>query len=119
MPTKRTKPPADGGSVDEVAERAEKLVREVGPTLKVETHWGMPWYVGRDLVCLAGAFTNHVGMQFWRGSILPDPDHLLEGTGKNLRHVKLRTLEEVSSPKLARLIRAAIALDRKESKRVR
>jgi hypothetical protein len=116
---KTAKTSADGHTMDEVADRAEKLVREAGPALKVETHWGMPWYVGKDMVCLVGAFTKHVGIQFWRGSILPDPDHLLEGTGKNLRHVKLRTLEEASTPQLARLIRAAIALDRKEPKRVR
>jgi hypothetical protein len=103
----------------QIALRVEALIRKAGPDLKLERKWGMPWYVGTDLVCLVGTFTGHVGVEFWRGSTVPDPDHLLEGTGKNLRHVKLRTLEEASSPKLARLIVAAIELDRGEPKRPR
>jgi len=101
----------------QVAQHAEELVRREAPSLKVERHWGQPWFVGTDLVCLVGAFSQHVGVEFWRGSTVRDPDHLLEGTGKNIRHVKLRTLEEASSPKLARLVRRAVALDRKEPKR--
>jgi hypothetical protein len=87
--------------------------------LRVEIHWGHPWFVGNDLVCLVGHFTRHAAIEFWRGSTVPDPDHLLEGTGKNLRHVKLQTLEQASSPKLARLIRRAVELDRSEPKRTR
>jgi hypothetical protein len=103
----------------EVALRAEELIRREAPTLRIEKHWGYPWFVGVDLVCLVGDFSHHVGVQFWRGSTIPDPDHLLEGTGKNLRHVKLRTLVEASSPELRRLVRAAVELDRKQPKRVR
>ncbi|MGC2288986.1 MAG: DUF1801 domain-containing protein [Thermoplasmata archaeon] len=106
-------------SMTQVAERANELIRRQAPQLKVEKRWGKPWYVGTDMVCRVGAFTHHVGVEFWRGSTLPDPDHLLEGTGKNLRHVKLRTLEEASSPKLARLVQRAVALDRTEPKRTR
>ena len=101
----------------QVAQHAEELVRREAPSLKVERHWGQPWFVGTNLVCLVGAFSQHVGVEFWRGSTVPDPDHLLEGTGKNIRHVKLRTLEEASSPKLALLVGRAVALDRKEPKR--
>jgi hypothetical protein len=44
---------------------------------------------------------------FLCGTSLPDPAGLLEGTGKNLRHVKLRTAEDVSTPALRKLIEAA------------
>jgi hypothetical protein len=101
------------------AARTKALVRESAPGLRTEKRWGLPWYVGNDLVLTVGAFTHHVGVEFWRGSAVPDPDHLLEGTGKNLRHVKIRTAAEARSPKLARLIRAAVELDRVEPKRMR
>ncbi|MGA7860826.1 MAG: DUF1801 domain-containing protein [Thermoplasmata archaeon] len=106
-------------SMRQVAQRAGELVRREAPSLKMERHWGQPWFVGTDMVCLVGAFSRHVSVEFWRGSTIPDPDHLLEGTGKNLRLVKLRTLEEASSPKLGRLVRRAVALDRREPKRTR
>ncbi|MCI4352867.1 MAG: DUF1801 domain-containing protein [Thermoplasmata archaeon] len=106
-------------STDEIADRVSELIRTEAPMLRVEKHWGHPWFVGTDMVCAVGAFAQHVGVEFWRGSTVPDPDHLLEGSGKNLRHVKVRSLDEASSPRLVRLLRNAVALDRKEPKRVR
>jgi hypothetical protein len=111
--------PSKPVSMADVAHRAEELIRSEAPSLKVEKHWGHPWFVGTDLVCLVGPFSHHAQMEFWRGSTIPDPDHLLEGTGKNLRHVKLRTLEEASSAQLAALLRRALELDRTEPRRTR
>ncbi|HTT14511.1 MAG TPA: DUF1801 domain-containing protein [Thermoplasmata archaeon] len=95
------------------------VIRCAGPRLRRVTKWANRWYADRDLVVVAGRFAHHVGIEFWRGSSLADPDHLLEGTGKNLRHVKIRTLAEARSPKLMRLLRRAVALDRQEPPRVR
>ena len=94
-------------------------VDRAAPGLRVVRKWGMPWRVGRDLVLLTGAFRAHVGIGFWRGTSLPDPHHLLEGTGKNIRHVKIRSVQEAQSPKLAALVRAAAWLDRVETPRRR
>ncbi|EQD59689.1 protein containing DUF1801, partial [mine drainage metagenome] len=81
--------------------------------------WGTPWYIGQDLVVAVGAFGHHVGVEFWRGTSLRDPSHLLEGTGKNLRHVKLRTVADATNPEMRALVREAIRLDLVEEKRVR
>ena len=102
-----------------IARLANDVVRAKGPDLRTERRWGHPWYVGRDMVCLVGAFSRHVGVEFWRGGSLPDPHGLLEGTGKNLRHVKLRTLEEARSPHFAALVSAAVRLDLRSEKRSR
>ena len=91
----------------QLADRLEGMIRREAPSLHVQQRWGHPWLVGNDLVCLVGAFSHHVGIEFWRGSALPDPDRLLEGTGKNLRHVKVRTAEEADSPRLKRLLPGA------------
>lgn len=106
-------------STDEIADRVLNLIRTQAPKLQVENHWGHPWFVGTDMVFAVGAFARHVSVEFWRGSTVPDPDHLLEGTGKNLRHVKVRSIEEVTSPRFVRLLQRAVALDRKEPKRAR
>lgn len=50
----------------------------------------------------------HVTFGFYYGAELPDPDALLEGTGKLLRHVKLRTLADVERPPLRALLEVAI-----------
>lgn len=43
-----------------------------------------------------------------RSTYLPDPDRLLEGTGKRTRHVTLRKLADVKDPRLGPLLRVAI-----------
>jgi hypothetical protein len=45
---------------------------------------------------------------------LPDPSHLLEGTGKSLRHVEVQRKEELKNPALRKLIQAAVLLNKKE-----
>ncbi|MEN9704707.1 MAG: hypothetical protein RLZZ393_586, partial [Pseudomonadota bacterium] len=53
------------------------------------------------------AFTAHVNVGFFQGTELPDPEGLLEGTGKRMRHVKLRPGVVVDAKALKALIRAA------------
>jgi len=55
------------------------------------------------------AFKAHVNVGFFRGAALPDPAGLLEGTGKRMRHVKLRWGRPVDEAALAGLITAAHA----------
>jgi hypothetical protein len=58
--------------------------------------------------CHITTYTGHVNLGFDHGTELPDPQRLLEGTGKRYRHVKVRTLAEVRRPAIRRLIAAAI-----------
>jgi hypothetical protein len=74
-------------------------------------------FTGRPSECFlyVAAYTKGVNMGFWAGTSLPDPDGLLEGTGKRSRHVKIRDLADVKRPALRALIRAAIEIaDRPE-----
>ena len=50
----------------------------------------------------------HVTFGFNYGAELPDPARLLEGNGKNFRHVKLYTLTDVEQPAVRALLKAAI-----------
>ena len=46
----------------------------------------------------------HVNVQLADGALLPDASSIVEGTGKRIRHVKCRTLEDVSRPALRTLL---------------
>lgn len=46
----------------------------------------------------------HVNVQLADGALLPDAAGIVEGTGKRIRHVKCRTLEDVSRPALRALL---------------
>jgi hypothetical protein len=57
---------------------------------------------------------NWVNLGFYMGVALPDPAELLEGTGKKLRHVKVRSVEDAERPELRALIEQALA-ERKQA----
>lgn len=63
--------------------------------------------VGDVPFAYVGAFKDHVNVGFFNGARLDDPFELLEGTGKRMRHVKLRADVEVDAHSLDELIRAA------------
>jgi hypothetical protein len=52
---------------------------------------------------------NWVNLGFYKGADLPDPGGLLEGTGKMLRHVKVRTIEDAERPEIRALLEQALA----------
>lgn len=75
---------------------------------------------GQPTACVDGAafayvdaFTSHVNVGFFQGAELLDPSGLLEGTGKFMRHVKLRPEVAIDTDALTALIGAAYA-DAKE-----
>ncbi|HEX9159860.1 MAG TPA: DUF1801 domain-containing protein [Rhizomicrobium sp.] len=53
------------------------------------------------------AFSAHVNVGFFYGAALDDPDGILEGSGKRMRHVKLRWSQPVDADPLKKLIVAA------------
>jgi hypothetical protein len=53
------------------------------------------------------AFSTHVNVGFFHGADLPDPDRLLEGSGKAMRHVKVRWGRPIDTAALTELITAA------------
>lgn len=57
-------------------------------------------YDGWGVAALA-AHTRWVSLMFFRGTDLDDPNNLLEGSGKRMRHVKVRTLEQLNDQRAA------------------
>jgi len=62
----------------------------------------------KDMFCYIATNAVHVNLGFPHGSTLPVPNRVLEGTGKAMRHIKLRKLEDLARPYLRRYIRNAI-----------
>jgi len=62
-----------------------------------------------DLLFAIALHRAHVNLQFADGATLPGGDGLLEGTGKRIRHVKCRSVEDANRPALRALIEAQVA----------
>jgi len=84
------------------------VMRQCGDEVRELLHDGCP------VACLGdvpfgyvNVFTAHVNVGFFQGAALRDPARVLQGTGKRMRHVKLRPGVAVDEAALTRLIEAA------------
>jgi hypothetical protein len=93
------------GALGAIARNWFDVMRTRGDDVRELLHDGHPTAcVGEAAFCYVNAFTAHVNVGFFLGAELPDPDGLLEGTGKFMRHVKLRPEHEIDASALERLI---------------
>jgi hypothetical protein len=95
------------GGLGAIAHHWFEVMRKCGDEVRELLHDGWP------VACLGDApfgyvnvFTSHVNVGFFHGAALPDPARLLQGSGKSMRHVKLRP-ETAANAALRRLIDAA------------
>ena len=60
-----------------------------------------------DRICYIAPQNKYVNLGFFFGAYLPDPQHLLVGEGKRMRHIKVRSVEDASNPALEQLMKEA------------
>lgn len=85
-----------------------KLVRRSGSDVTELLHDGyLTACVGDFPFAYVGAFKSHVNVGFFYGAELSDPASLLEGTGKRMRHVKIKPEKAFDSGSLETLISEA------------
>ncbi len=85
-----------------------QVMRERGADVRELMHDGWPVAcVGDAPFGYVNTFSDHVNVGFFHGASLPDPAGLLEGSGKYMRHVKLRPGVARDAVALGRLIDAA------------
>lgn len=85
-----------------------EAMRKCGDEVRELLHDGAPTAcLGDAPFAYVNVFTAHMNVGFFHGASLPDPARLLEGTGKYMRHVKLRAGEPVNEAALRALIAAA------------
>jgi len=87
-----------------------RLMRECGDDVRELVHDGCPVACVGDLPFgYVNVFKAHVNVGFFLGADLDDPAGLLQGTGRRMRHVKVRPGVSFDSAALSALIRAAYA----------
>ena len=98
------------GELGAIAQRWFTVMRDCGEDVRELLHDGHPTACATDAAfAYVNAFTAHVNVGFFRGAELADPDGLLEGTGKFMRHVKLSPERDVDAKALTTLIETAYA----------
>jgi hypothetical protein len=83
-------------------------MRQCGDDVRELLHDGHPTACVADAAFgYVDAFKDHVNVGFFRGADLPDAIGLLEGSGKFMRHVKLRPGRKIDDAALNKLVHAA------------
>jgi hypothetical protein len=100
-------PPAQLRSI---AQSWFRTIRSAGPDVVELLHDGHPTACVDSLALgYVNAFSEHVNVGFFFGSVLPDPSRLLEGSGRFMRHVKVRSHTFSHEADLRKLIALAYA----------
>jgi hypothetical protein len=96
------------GELGAIAHKWFQMMRACGDEVRELLHDGCPTACLGDVpFAYVNVFTSHVNAGFFQGASLPDPSRLLQGSGKFMRHVKLRPNTASDEAALSRLIEAA------------
>ena len=106
---------AKAGKMQGVLKSLRALVKKtVAGCEEFVNPWKIPSFDSNGTLCGFMTGKEHVTFIFLRGGALPDPEGLLEGTGKYVRHVKVRTAADVKKPALKKLIVEAAKLNKRK-----
>ena len=72
-----------------IAGKLRKLIQDTDSEITETLKWGMPNYEKDGAICALRAGNGYIALQFYNGTNLDDPDLLLEGSGKKMRHIKV------------------------------
>ncbi|SEG43159.1 protein of unknown function (DU1801) [Bryocella elongata] len=96
------------GALGDIARHWFHAMRRCGDEVRELLHDGCPAACLGDVPFgYVNVFTSHVNVGFFQGASLQDPAKLLQGSGKRMRHVKLRLDVPVDAVALHNLIELA------------
>ena len=100
----------------QIAEALRNIILGADPELKESVKWGNPSYAKKGNICYLAATERYVNLGFFNATSLSDPQGRLEGTGKKMRHIKVRALEDIDPAQFASWVTEAAALDAQSAK---
>ena len=91
--------------------RLRKLILDTAPDVCEEWKWGTAVWTSNGMLCAAGAFKDHVKLNFFKGASLKDPKRLFNAglDAKATRAIDFTANDKIDESALKALIRAAVA----------
>lgn len=96
----------------DLALKIRKKILDIDADLDEEIKWKNLTYRKKRPLFGIVIHKNHINLEFWQGTLLNDPDNLIEGTGKKIRHYKIRNEDDINIH-MENFIKQAIFLDSK------
>jgi hypothetical protein len=89
-------------------EALRALVKQAAPDARESIKWGMPFYEKNGSLCALASFKSYVSLNvFAPPDVLEDPEGKLEGSGKSMRHLKVRSESDIDEAGILRWLKAA------------
>ena len=97
-----------------MARQTKALIQDIMPDV-VEVPWPKQRIIGygvgpkkmSEQFCYIAVLKERINLGFYYGADLPDPENLLEGSGKDMRHIKIMQPKQLENPALRELVVAA------------
>ena len=101
--------------------RLRQLILEADPALVEEWKWETPVWSRNGNVVAAGAFKDHIKLNFFKGASMQDPDGLFNAglDAKATRAIDIHEGDTINEPALQELVRAAVAQNASKQKRAK
>jgi hypothetical protein len=97
-------------------ERLRDIIIEVHPKIVERIKWGNLTFVYNEnnIASVYSSETiSHINLAFFKGTLMPDPRRLLEGTGKGMRHLKIHSEKDINKKQIISWIKEAIKINAK------
>jgi hypothetical protein len=97
------------GALFPIVARLRDMALAAGPSVTEEVKYGGLLFSSRQSFCGVFPYKAHVTLEFSQGAALADPHGFLSGDGKYRRHIKLETVEEIETRRVADYVASARA----------
>lgn len=87
----------------EICNYLRNLIHKTIPGIKEEMKWGVPVFA--DSKFYIGSFKNNVNLGISINGLSEKEITLFEGSGKTMRHIKIKSLQNIDEEKLVKLIK--------------
>ena len=95
-------------AIGEIVSRLVSIARAAEPAHDEILFRGAPSFcIDGEPYCYLVPYARHVHLGFCDGTVLPDPDGLLEGRGKWMRHVKVKPGAPLPAAAISRMVAAS------------
>ena len=86
----------------EICQKLRDIILETFPGIQEEMKLGVPWYEGKYYIV---ALKDHVNLGFSLEGLSKKEIELFEGSGKTMKHIKIRFLNEIDEKKIVKLLK--------------
>ncbi|MDQ1279472.1 MAG: hypothetical protein QG670_734 [Thermoproteota archaeon] len=87
----------------EICQKLREIIFKTMPHIKEEMKWGVPSYANGRFYLVS--LKDHVNLGFSLKTLSETEQKLLEGSGKTMRHIEIRSLEGIDEKRIVDLLK--------------